>query len=56
MFGALFVPLLALTLLLMNTRRGWVGERFRSGSVTNAALRVPAGNASNASRIRRTEQ
>jgi hypothetical protein len=39
-FGALFMPLLALTLLLMNTRRGWVGERFRSGAVTNGALVV----------------
>jgi Mn2+/Fe2+ NRAMP family transporter len=42
-FGALFMPLLALTLLLMNTRRGWVGDRFRNGVVTNAALLVTLG-------------
>ena len=37
-FGALFMPLLALTLLLMNTRRDWVGDRFRNGLLTNGAL------------------
>ncbi|HSP79787.1 MAG TPA: Nramp family divalent metal transporter, partial [Myxococcaceae bacterium] len=36
--GSLFMPLLALTLLLMNNRREWVGERFRNGWVTNALL------------------
>ncbi|MCA9256079.1 MAG: Nramp family divalent metal transporter [Phycisphaerales bacterium] len=36
--GALFMPLLALTLILMNNRRAWVGERFRNGLLTNALL------------------
>ena len=36
--GALFMPFLALTLLLLNTRRTWVGDRFVSGWITNAAL------------------
>ncbi len=36
--GSLFMPLLALTLLLMNNRRDWVGERWRNGWITNAAL------------------
>jgi Mn2+/Fe2+ NRAMP family transporter len=36
--GALFMPFLALTLLILNTRRRWVGERFVSGWITNAAL------------------
>ncbi len=37
-FGALFMPLLALTLLLMNNRAGWVGRRFCNGWLTNAVL------------------
>lgn len=37
-FGSLFMPLLALTLLIMNNRRDWVGDRFRNGPVTNAVL------------------
>ena len=36
--GSLFVPLLALTLLIMNNRREWVGAQFRSGKATNAVL------------------
>ncbi|HPF41297.1 MAG TPA: Nramp family divalent metal transporter [Phycisphaerae bacterium] len=36
--GALFMPLLALTLILMNNRRAWVGHRFRNGLLTNALL------------------
>lgn len=36
--GALFMPLLALTLLMMNNRRSWVGEKFRSGWVINVLL------------------
>ena len=36
--GALFMPLLALTLLLMNNRKRWVGGRFRSGWFLNAVL------------------
>jgi Mn2+/Fe2+ NRAMP family transporter len=37
-FGALFMPLLALTLLVVNNRSAWVGREFRSGWVTNLAL------------------
>ena len=36
--GALFMPLLALTLLIMNNRSAWVGERFRNGPLINALL------------------
>ncbi|MCP4250208.1 MAG: divalent metal cation transporter, partial [bacterium] len=36
--GSLFMPLLALTLLIMNNQRRWVGDRFRSGWITNAVL------------------
>jgi Mn2+/Fe2+ NRAMP family transporter len=36
--GALFMPLLAFTLLLMNNRRQWVGDNWRSGWLTNTAL------------------
>lgn len=36
--GALFMPLLAFTLLLMNNRRQWVGDRWRNGWLTNTAL------------------
>jgi Mn2+/Fe2+ NRAMP family transporter len=36
--GSLFMPLLALTLLLMNNRRDWVGDGLRNGRLTNAAL------------------
>jgi Mn2+/Fe2+ NRAMP family transporter len=38
--GAMLLPLLALTLLMMNNRRGWVGADFRSGVVINAVLVV----------------
>jgi len=38
--GAMLLPLLALTLLIMNNRREWVGEEFRSGPGTNAVLAV----------------
>ena len=37
-FGALFLPLLAFTLLLMNTRRRWVGSDFISPLWINALL------------------
>jgi len=37
-FGAMFMPLLALTLLLMNNREAWVGRRFRNGWITNLVL------------------
>lgn len=36
--GACFMPLLALTLLLMNNRTAWVGKGFRNGWVVNALL------------------
>ena len=38
MFGALFMPLLALTLLIMNNRPAWVGGGFRNRLATNVAL------------------
>ena len=38
--GAMLLPLLALTLLIMNNRRRWVGDDFRSGWATNAVLAV----------------
>jgi hypothetical protein len=37
-FGALFMPFLAVTLLLMNARTTWVGRDLRNGWVTNLAL------------------
>jgi Mn2+/Fe2+ NRAMP family transporter len=37
-FASLFMPLLAATLLVMNTRKAWVGSRLTSGWVTNLAL------------------
>jgi Mn2+/Fe2+ NRAMP family transporter len=37
-FGAFFMPLLALTLLLMNNRRAWVTAEFRNGWVANLLL------------------
>jgi hypothetical protein len=36
--GSLFMPLLALTLLIMNNRSRWVGSKFRNGLVTNIVL------------------
>ena len=36
--GALFMPLLALTLLVMNNRRDWVGARFCNGWLINGLL------------------
>jgi len=38
--GSLFLPLLSLTLLILNNRRQWVGDRFRSGLLVNAVLVV----------------
>jgi Mn2+/Fe2+ NRAMP family transporter len=38
--GAMLLPLLALTLLIMNNRRAWVGEEFRAGVSINAVLAV----------------
>jgi hypothetical protein len=37
-FGALFVPLLAATLILLNGRSGWVGARFRNRPATTLVL------------------
>jgi len=36
--GSMFMPLLALTLLLMNNRKGWVGRELRNGWLTNVVL------------------
>jgi Mn2+/Fe2+ NRAMP family transporter len=38
--GAFFMPLLALSLLVMNNRVAWVGESFRNGWIANSALVV----------------
>jgi hypothetical protein len=38
--GALFMPLLAFTLLVMNNHRDWIAPRFRSGWLINLALIV----------------
>ncbi len=39
-FGALFMPFLALTLLVMNGRTAWVGRDLRNGWATTTALAV----------------
>jgi hypothetical protein len=36
--GAMLLPLLALTLLIMNNREAWVGREFRPGLVLNIVL------------------
>ncbi len=36
--GSLFMPLLAVTLLIMNNRADWVGQKFRNGWLTNLVL------------------
>ncbi|MEJ2238765.1 MAG: Nramp family divalent metal transporter [Gemmatimonadales bacterium] len=36
--GSLFMPLLALTLLILNNRTDWVGQEFRNRWVTNIVL------------------
>ncbi len=38
--GATLLPLLALTLLIMNNRREWVGDQFRAGLLINAVLAI----------------
>jgi Mn2+/Fe2+ NRAMP family transporter len=38
--GALFMPLLTLTLLIMNTQERWVGHRFRNGWSINLLLLI----------------
>jgi len=37
-FGSLFMPLLAATLLFMNNRKRWVGEAYRNRWLSNAVL------------------
>lgn len=39
-FGALFLPLVALTLLVMNNRAAWIGRGFTSGWLINAVLAI----------------
>jgi Mn2+/Fe2+ NRAMP family transporter len=39
-FGAFFMPFLAVTLLYMNNRTRWIGRRFRNGVAANAVLLV----------------
>jgi len=41
--GSLFMPLLALTLLILNNRKDWIGEKFRSKLIVNIALVVTLG-------------
>ncbi len=42
-FGALFMPVLAMTLLWMNNRPSWIGARFRNGWLSNAGLVLTLG-------------
>ena len=37
-FGAVFMPMLALVLLLLNSRAAWIGERFRNRPLTSVFL------------------
>lgn len=36
--GALFMPTLAITLLILNNRHNWIGTQFRNGPLINALL------------------
>ena len=38
--GALFMPFLATTLLFMNNRTSWIGDRLRNGLLVNTGLLV----------------
>ena len=38
--GALFMPLLALTLLILNNHPRWMAQEFRTGWALNAVLAV----------------
>ncbi len=38
LLGAWFIPMLALTLLLLNGRRRWIGERWRNRTASTVAL------------------
>jgi len=37
-FGAMFLPMLALALLILNGRTEWIGERLRNRALTRAVL------------------
>lgn len=37
-FGACFIPLLALTILILNNRRDWIGDRLRNRWTSNLVL------------------
>lgn len=37
-FGAIFIPMLALVLLLLNTRTAWIGEKHRNHPLTSILL------------------
>jgi hypothetical protein len=39
-FGAFFMPMLALSLLIMNNRVSWVGKAFRNGWIVNSVLAI----------------
>jgi Mn2+/Fe2+ NRAMP family transporter len=41
--GAMFMPFLALTLLIMNNQKQWVGERFSNGWLSNLFLAITLG-------------
>ena len=36
--GAFFMPMLALALLLLNTPKKWIGDRYRNSMITVALL------------------
>ncbi len=38
LLGAVFIPLLAFTLLTLNNSKKWVGEKFRNGLIANSLL------------------
>ena len=40
LLGAIFMPLLAYALLILNNRKEWISEKFRNGFLTNSLLIV----------------
>ena len=38
MLGAVFLPMLAITLLIMNNKKQWIAKSFRNGPFTNSLL------------------